>query len=65
MAISNVVCLLLQHECPPADVYVCAQLTLRTLWYATLLVSEVWAGVCGEAPRTNGGVVRVATIIFC
>lgn len=38
--------------------------TLWALWYATLLVSEVWARVSGEAPWSNGGVVWIPTVVF-
>lgn len=41
-----------------------AQPTLRALGYAALLVSKMWLGVSGKAPRANGGVVRVATVVF-
>lgn len=45
--------------------FVCiADCTLWTLWYATLLVSEVRPGVSGEAPWADGGVVWVATVVF-
>lgn len=37
---------------------------MRTLRYAALLVSEVRPGICGEAPRANGGVVGVAAVVF-
>lgn len=42
----------------------CAQPTLRALGYAALLVSKMWLGVSGKAPRANGRVVRVATVVF-
>lgn len=38
--------------------------TLRTLRYATLLVSEVRPRVSGEAPRANGGVVWVTAVVL-
>lgn len=39
-------------------------ITLRTLWYAALLVSEVRPGICGEAPRASSGVVGIAAVVF-
>lgn len=39
-------------------------ITLRTLRYAALLVSEVRPGICGEAPRASGGVVWIAAVVF-
>lgn len=39
-------------------------ITLRTLRYAALLVSEVRPGICGEAPGANGGVVGIAAVVF-